>query len=64
MTSDDYNVICNQMLTVAMKYVNTSQIKSYSNIDRKSVSRGNIIYKSAVADKSPEKTLRKYLCST
>ena len=53
MTSDDYNVICNQMLTVAMKYVNTSQIKSYSNIDRKSVSRGNIIYKSAVADKSP-----------
>lgn len=53
MTSDDYNVICNQMLTVAMKYVNTSQIKCYANIDKKSVNGGDIIYKSAVADKSP-----------
>lgn len=53
MTSDDYNVICNQMLTVAMKYVNTSQIRSYSNIDKRNITNGDIIYKSAVADKSP-----------
>lgn len=53
MTSDDYNVICNQMLTVAMKYVNTSQIKAYGNIDKRNVANGDIIYKSAVAEKSP-----------
>lgn len=53
MTPDDYSFVCNKMLNVAMKYLDTTNIRSYPNLDRKKVTNGNIIYKSAVADKSP-----------
>lgn len=53
MTNEEYNTICNQIITATMQYIHTKNIKRYNTDMMPQIENDNAIYKTAITSKAP-----------